>query len=134
MSELSSNSLLIQIGQVWWINIRWTDSKETVEKRPAVIVGWSEFSKKDDQVILVSAITSHGDGGTPKIGEIEIPNPESYSLSTNSHIRARSITSIHPSLITSNDGPICTLATSLMVQTLTEISKMFSVQGFAKAR
>lgn len=134
MAGVSSSALLIQVGQIWWVRIRWADSEETVEERPAVIVGWSAFSDRDDQIIIVASITSHGDGGIPRIGEIKIPKPQDYSLTPNSHIRARQLTSIHPSLLTPANGPISTLDNSLTIQTLTEISKMFTVQGMARAR
>lgn len=131
---ISVTSLIIQIGQIWRVKIRWADSDNTVEERPAVIVGWSQFSNRDDQIILVSSITSHGDGGISRLGEIKIPNPDKYSLSPNSHIRARQITSIHPNLLTPANGPIATLDPSMTIETLTEISKMFTVTGFVKVR
>lgn len=134
MSAVSDGTLLIHLGQIWWVNVPHTDSEAKLDRRPAAIVGWSQFFKNNDEIILVVPITSHGNGGQPRTVEIEIPEPEKYKLDSGSHIRARNIYSIHPSRLTKKDGPLDTLSDDLISQTLQIISNLFTVQGPVRAR
>jgi len=125
---------MIHLGQLWKVQIPHTDSENSGEKRPCVIVGWSSFNSGEDQVILVVPITSHGQGGHTRPGEIAIPEPEKHSLTPGSCVRARRVFSIHPSRLTRNEGPIDTLSNEIVIEILETIAKLFDVDGDVRAR
>jgi hypothetical protein len=98
------------------------------------VVGWSNFDRNADQVILIVPVTSHGQGGHTRPGEILISNPEAYSLTEGSFVRARRIFSIHPKRLSTAEGPIGTLSQEIMVEIIDEIAKLFDVAGPVQVR
>jgi mRNA-degrading endonuclease toxin of MazEF toxin-antitoxin module len=131
VARIGSNSLLIHIGQLWIINIPHTDDPSKTDRRPAVIVGWSQFGENQDRVILFVPITTFGGGGHPRSGDVKIPDPAQFGLSPNSYVHARRITPIHPILLTPNDGPKDSLDMGTMDKILKELETLFDVPTHA---
>lgn len=134
MSPNPGPQMLIQLGQLWWVTIPYTDNPKNLEKRPCVVVGWSGFTMSDDQVILVVPITSFSDGGTPKSGDIEIPNPRTVNLTLNSHARSTRLQAIHPSRLVPMDSLQSTLDENTLDLILRGIADLFNVSGIAQPR
>jgi hypothetical protein len=122
-------SLLIQVGQIWWIKFPYSDDPAKHKLRPAAIMGWSKFGPNEDGKILVAAISSH-QGQTVKArhGEILINDHTLVGLSKPSYIRPRMLFSIDVSVI-EGSNPLGTLQTAELIQALEEIAEMFQAPG-----
>jgi|GEM_PF-5673980 len=123
MGPISASNAIIQIGQIWTINYPYTSNPVEYKPRPGVIVGWTDFGPDEDELVWVVSITSHGDGGRSRKGEIKVENPDQFGLTEGSYIRARNIYSISTDLFPTSIGPIGTLSDELVVRILKEIAK-----------
>jgi mRNA-degrading endonuclease toxin of MazEF toxin-antitoxin module len=59
-------------GQVWRADVPFNEEPAAGKYRPVVIVGFSRFGPTEDGVLLVVPVTSFGQGGQAKNGDVEI--------------------------------------------------------------
>lgn len=74
------------------------------KRRPVVIIGWSDQGSGKPSTVLIVPITSHGDGGRPQPGEIQISNAKDLSLKSDSFARPYHLMAIHSSSFDTDDG------------------------------
>ncbi|WP_395727154.1 type II toxin-antitoxin system PemK/MazF family toxin [Nakamurella sp.] len=99
------SSVKLQQGDLWnaWIpynDVTGPGASGGVGKfRPVLIVGFSDRTPADDQVVLLVPITSYGAGAAPKKGDVEIVNWQACNLSKRSWARARRIWGANPRVL-----------------------------------
>lgn len=98
--------MVVQQGQIVWAKVPYNDDPEKGKHRPAVVLGSSPMSAGDDRVVLIAMITSFGDGGTPKLGDVELLDWSSLGLTKRSWVRARRLWGASPAAIKPPSGPI----------------------------
>ncbi len=91
--------MFVQQGQVVWAKVPYNDDPEKGKRRPAVVLGSSAMTYMDDRVVLLVMITSFGDGGSPKRGDIELLDWANLGLSKPSWVRARRLWGADPAAI-----------------------------------
>lgn len=57
--------------------------------RPCVVISWSPQGASEDSIIVVVPITSFGDGGRPRNGDVLVLDDQMGGLSKRSWVRAR---------------------------------------------
>lgn len=98
--------------------------------RPAVILGWSPFSARDDHNILVVPVyTFGGDPSKALGGDILLSNAAACGLMEGSHIRCRRLQSLHPNALRLSAGPLGTLEDGDLTAVLAEVAKLFAVHA-----
>lgn len=116
------SSKIIQLGQIWDLWFPYTTEPPDGKSRPAVIVGWSNFGRNEDELIWFVPITSHSDGGKVRISEIPIEDYRIYNLSKPSWIRPRNIFSIAKSSFPRNTVPFGTIPTDMLLKIYEEMA------------
>lgn len=122
-------SLDVERGQVWRARVPYSDDPTKLKFRPVVVIGWSpKFGPDQDNVILVVPITSFGDGGAPRQGDVVIYEQQRGGLSkAPSWARARRVWGADPRAFDTARGCTGTVTPEVMAQILIEIERMFSV-------
>ncbi len=122
---------LIQLGQIWDLWFPFTDEPPNGKNRPAIIVGWSSFGPKEDEMIWFVPITSHSEGGQVRISEIPIENYSEYRLTKPSWIRPRNIFSISKNSFPRDSKPFGSISTDMLVKIYQEMADITSPKKFA---
>ncbi|WP_086935697.1 type II toxin-antitoxin system PemK/MazF family toxin [Rhodococcus erythropolis] len=116
----------VQRGQIWIARVPYNDDPVESKRRPVLVIGFSAHSPRDDAVILVAPITSFGDGGQPKLGDVELLNWRKFGLSHGSYVRARRIWGASPAAFDQAKGALGEVNESVMSRVLTEVSALFT--------
>ncbi|OYO03383.1 type II toxin-antitoxin system PemK/MazF family toxin [Enemella evansiae] len=107
----------LTVGEVWRIYVPYNDGpfppgSDTGKWRPGVVIGWSPEVVSSQQplgaqpVVLVVPITSFGDGGQPRDGDVPVADYQAAGLTKPSWIRARVLFSAHPKAFRGGTGPL----------------------------
>lgn len=120
-------ALTFQRGQIWRVRVPYNDDPQTLKYRPVVVIGWSKFGADQDNVVLVVPVTSFGDGGGPKQGDVEIREQQLGGLSRSpSWARARRVWGADPKAFDRARGCTGEVTPAVMALILTEIEKLFA--------
>ncbi|WP_082893185.1 type II toxin-antitoxin system PemK/MazF family toxin [Rhodococcus qingshengii] len=118
--------MIVQRGQIWLARVPYNDDPDESKLRPVLVIGFSAHTSRDDAVVLVAPITSFGDGGQAKFGDVALLNWRKFGLSHGSYVRARRIWGASPAAFDQAKGSLGEVNESVMAQVLTEVSALFS--------
>jgi mRNA-degrading endonuclease toxin of MazEF toxin-antitoxin module len=116
-------------GQVWRADVPFNDEPAAGKYRPVVIIGHSRFGPNEDGVLLVVPVTSFGDGGDPKNGDVVIEDHSTAGLRSKSWARARRLWGLNPAALDRLKGSTGTVSADVMSQILLEAEKLFLPNG-----
>lgn len=110
---------------MWWAWVPFKDAPDTDKLRPVVVLGWSPRGAGEDSVVLVLPISSFGDGGQARNGDIFIQEWQAIGLSKPSWVRARRLWGADPQALNSSKGSSGSLEEQTMSAVLTEVAGLF---------
>ena len=119
-------SLSIARGSIWEVRVPFREDVTQSKLRPAAVIGWSKPDGKIDPSILFIPISAFGGGSKPLVGDLEITDFKSCGLKKLSYLRTHRLISLDPRVIYGNTH-LGILDSSLVIQALYEIEKLFSV-------
>ncbi|GAA2242947.1 hypothetical protein GCM10010413_52070 [Promicromonospora sukumoe] len=112
-------------GQVWRADVPFNDEPAAGKYRPVVVIGISKFGNDEDGVLLVVPVTSFGDGGSPRNGDVVIDDHSQAGLKGRSWARARRLWGLSPRALDAQKGSTGTVSPEVMSAILTEVEKLF---------
>jgi len=112
-------------GEIWHAHVPYTDKPRQRKHRPVVILGVSKMGRNQDQVVLVVPITSFGDGGAAKEGDVELLDWARYGLSKRSWVRARRLWGADPRVLDKKRGSSGSVPADVVSAILLEIERLF---------
>ena len=122
--------LQIARGDVWRSRFPYNDNPAQSKMRPIVILGYSKFGVGEDGNILVVPVSSFGDGGRPRKGDIQIDDIRraGLDLTKDSWVHARRLFCLHPNAFDAGKGAVKkgSVTSTVMSQILLEAEKLFS--------
>lgn len=114
-------------GQVWRAFVPFTDDPVQRKHRPVIVIGWSKLGSDQDNVVLVVPVTSFGDGGSPREGDVEIVDQQLGGFNkTPVWARARRVWGADPHAFDQQRGCTGTVTPEVMALILLEIERMFA--------
>ena len=113
-------------GQIWRAMVPYNDDPAEAKRRPVLVLGFSAHGPNEDSVILVAPITSFGDGGRPRNGDVALLNWRQFGLDHGSYVRARRIWGADPKVFDQQRGCLGSVSEDVLSQVLTEIMPFFS--------
>lgn len=116
-------------GQVWRADVPFNDEPAAGKYRPVVVVGFSRFGPDEDGVLLVVPVTSFGDGGNPKNGDVVIEDHVTAGLRSRSWARARRLWGLNPRALDLQRGSTGTVSPEVMSEILLEAEKLWLPNG-----
>jgi mRNA-degrading endonuclease toxin of MazEF toxin-antitoxin module len=85
-------------GQIYEAWVPFKDAPDNQKLRPVLVLGWSAVGATEDGVVLVAPITSFGDGGRARGGDVLIANWATAGLTKPSYVRARRLWGADPQM------------------------------------
>lgn len=119
--------LKVKRGEIWRAYVPYTDAPNVTKRRPVLVLGWSKMGADQDNVVLVVPITSFGEGGQPREGDVEILNVTQCGLNKRSWARSRRLWGADPKVLDAAKGPRGPITNEAMSAILVEIERLFSV-------
>jgi mRNA-degrading endonuclease toxin of MazEF toxin-antitoxin module len=113
-------------GEIWRALVPYNDNPVDAKRRPVLVLGFSAHGPTEDSVILVAPITSFGDGGRARNGDVPLLNWRNFGLDRGSYVRARRIWGADPKAFDQSRGCLGKVSEDVMSQVLTEIMPFFS--------
>lgn len=112
-------------GQVYDAWVPFKDAPDDEKLRPVLVLGWSATGPREDGVVLVVPITSFGDGGQPRNGDVSISDWAAAGLKKPSHVRARRLWGADPQMF-SRQSARGKVDEATMAAVLAEVGALFS--------
>ncbi len=117
-------------GAIWEVKIPFREEVTQSKVRPAAVIGWSKADGKNDPCILFLPISTLGGGAQPHQGDLPITDFKSCGLTKLSYLRTHRIISLDPRVLHGKTH-LGVLDSSLVIQALDEIEKLFDVPALA---
>ncbi|MGV0050801.1 type II toxin-antitoxin system PemK/MazF family toxin [Mycobacterium colombiense] len=112
-------------GEVWLARVPYNENPQEAKQRRVVVLGWSPIGPLEDSVILVAPVTSFGEGGQPRNGDIAILNWRRLGFLKPSWVRARRIWGANPAAFDRTKGSLGSVTDTELTQILTEVANLF---------
>ena len=125
--------VVLQVGQVWNGMVPFSDDDKKAKHRPVVILGWAglNVTRGDAHILVVPSSTFEGDPAKARLSDLKLKDWRVAGLSADSFIQCARIWSLAPAAIDFTSGLRGSLDAADLHAVMSEVSKLFSVSGFA---
>ncbi|WP_419719823.1 type II toxin-antitoxin system PemK/MazF family toxin [Micrococcus terreus] len=118
-------TVTVKRGEIWRACVPYNEDPANGKERFVVVLGASPQGREEDEVVLVAPITSFGDGGRCRNGDVPILNWRNVTgLNKASWIRARRVWGANPNALVGS-SPAGSVETGTMDQVLATIAEFF---------
>lgn len=119
--------MLFTRGDIWHAFVPYNDNPDESKRRPVLVLAVSPQGHEDDRVIVVAPITSFGDGGGAKSGDVPILNWRNINgLDKASWVRARRVWGADTRAFDTQSGRAGTVDQTTLTNVIVEFGKLFS--------